>query len=283
MPNEKPRILLYVLRRDVRLSDNPIFAAASRQVTRQQDSASQLNSDTRTRDDSLTSEHRGTSFTHLLPVYVFPAQQIEVSGFLSSPSEKSPYPEARSNVAKLWRTGPHRTRFVAEGAWDLKQRLEGLECGSGLQLRVGTVQDVVKNVLEYYSKCGDSRGEIAGVWMTAEESVEEKAEEQTIREITQQHGVDFKLWSDEKYYIDECVTSIPGPFTFTTNNYTLAVIFLSMTSPIFRTFTLRSANLSSHFESSLATRCRRLPNFHHYLPTLLLNNRRLVYHRTSTT
>lgn len=212
MPNdntEKPRILLYILRRDVRLSDNPVFTAASRQVTRQQDSKSLSNSDTRTRDDSLTSEHRGASFTHLLPVYVFPAQQIEVSGFLSSPSGQSPYPEARSHVAKLWRTGPHRAKFIAEGVWDLKETLEGLGCDSGLLIRVGLVPDVVKSILEYYSEGDGSKGEISGVWMTADESVEEKEEEQTVKELAKQRGVDFKLWSDEKYYIDECVLFAP--------------------------------------------------------------------------
>ncbi|KAF9698247.1 hypothetical protein EKO04_003678 [Ascochyta lentis] len=203
MSDEKPRILLYILRRDVRLSDNPIFTAASRQVTRQHDSTSLSHTETRTRDDSLTSEHRGASFTHLLPVYVFPAQQVEVSGFLSSSSEQSPYPEARSQVAKLWRTGPHRARFIAEGAWDLKQTLEGLGCDSGLQIRVGKISDVVRNILEYYSTSGSSRGEISGVWMTADEAVEEKEEEQLVERIAKKNGVDFKLWSDEKYYVDD--------------------------------------------------------------------------------
>lgn len=210
MSNEKPRIVLYILRRDVRLSDNPVFTAASRHVTRQHDSILPSNPDSRTRDDSLTSEHRGTSVTHLLPVYVFPAQQIEVSGFLSSPSEQSPYPEARSQVAKLWRTGPHRAKFIAEGAWDLKQRLEGLGCGSGLQIRVGLIEDVVNNILAYYSKSGESKGEIAEIWMTANESVEEKEEQQAVKRIAKQNGVDFKLWGDEKYYIDECVPFTPA-------------------------------------------------------------------------
>ncbi len=202
MPTERPRILLYILRRDIRLSDNPVFASASRQVTRQPES---IPSDTHRRDDSLTSEHRST-FTHLLPVYVFNARQVEVSGFLSSPSDKSPYPEARSQVAKIWRCGPHRAKFIAEGTWDLKRTLEGLGCGSGLQIRVGMVGDVVKNVLEYYSKSGGSKGEISGVWMTADESPEEKEEENTVKGIAEQNGVDFKLWNDEKYFIDEYVS-----------------------------------------------------------------------------
>lgn len=217
MSTEKPRILLYILRRDARLSDNPVFTAASRHVTRSQDSSSPSHSDSRARDDSLISEHRGASFTHLLPIYVFPAQQIETSGFLASPSDKSPYPEARSQHAKIWRTGPHRTRFIAEGAWDLKERLEGLGCGSGLQMRVGMTGDIVKSVLEYYSKNGGSKGEIAGVWMTRNESVEEKEEERSVEAITKQHGVEFKLWRDEKYYIDEYVSSVAIPFLPSTN------------------------------------------------------------------
>ncbi|KAJ4331315.1 hypothetical protein N0V87_009264 [Didymella glomerata] len=219
MPNEKPRILLYILRRDVRLSDNPIFTAAARHLTRQHDSPLLSKEDSRTRDDSLTPEHRGSSFTHLLPVYVFPAQQIESSGFLASPNDKSPYPEARSTLAKIWRTGPHRAKFIAQGAWDLKQSLEGLGCNSGLQLRVGTIGDVVKDILEFYSKDGGAKGEISGVWMTANESVEEKEEEASVRGHTKQHGVDFKLWDDEKYYIDnrdlpfDDISQLPNIYT----------------------------------------------------------------------
>lgn len=215
MPNEKPRILLYILRRDVRLSDNPIFTAAARHVARQHDSTSSSKEDSRTRDDSLTSEHRGSSFTHLLPVYVFSAQQIESSGFLASPDDKSPYPEARSTFAKIWRTGPHRAKFIAQGVWDLKQSLEGLGCGSGLQIRVGMIGDVVKDILEYYAKDGGSKGEISGVCMTANESVEEKEEEASARKHAEQHGVDFKLYGDEKYYIDKYVSPTGVCFTWT--------------------------------------------------------------------
>jgi deoxyribodipyrimidine photolyase len=215
MPAEMPRILLYIIRRDVRLSDNPIFASAARHITRNDDSDSAK----RSRDDSLTSEHRGASFTHLLPVYIFPANQIEVSGFLSSPSAQSPYPEARSQVARLWRTGPHRAKFIAEGVWDLKKSLEGLECGSGLDLKVGKIGDVVKNILEFYSNKNGGHGatgDVTGIWMTADESPEEKDEERAVKKIADQNSVEFKLWNDEKYYIDEYV--IPAVATFVVTN-----------------------------------------------------------------
>jgi deoxyribodipyrimidine photo-lyase len=208
MPTEGPRILLYIIRRDVRLSDNPIFASAAHHITRNDDSDSAK----RSRDDSLTSEHRGASFTHLLPVYIFPANQIEISGFLSSSSTQSPYPEARSQVARLWRTGPHRARFIAEGVWDLKGNLEGLGCGSGLDLKVGKTGDVVKSILEYYSDKDGAMGDVTGIWMTEDESPEEKDEERAVKTIADQNGVEFKLWADEKYYIDECV--IPAFATF---------------------------------------------------------------------
>src|SRR4051794_8086199 len=90
MSSRVPRILLYVLRRDVRLSDNPIFHAAALQTARQTSWRNSANSERRHRDDSLTSEHGGASFTHLLPVYVWSANQIEVSGFLPA-STPSPY------------------------------------------------------------------------------------------------------------------------------------------------------------------------------------------------
>ncbi|KAH9875002.1 hypothetical protein J1614_004490 [Plenodomus biglobosus] len=203
MTTEKPRILLYILRRDVRLSDNPIFHAASQHLKAAKLAKPTPHADRRGRDDSLTSEHPITTFTHLLPVYVFPANQVEISGFLSSPSDKSPYPEARSEVAKVWRTGPHRIQFIAEGVWDLKKKLESLNCESGLEVRVGTVPDVVSDILEWYSEDGDDKGKVTGVWMTDDDGTEEKDDEKSLAKLTERHGVDFKVWKDEKYYVDD--------------------------------------------------------------------------------
>ena len=36
-----------------------------------------------------------------------------------------------------------------------------------------------------------------------EEGVEEKREERHVRKVSQKASVDFKLWIDEKYYVDE--------------------------------------------------------------------------------
>lgn len=170
-----PRVLIYLLRRDLRLADNPIFTEVSK--TFQQ------------------SQH---PYTHFLPVYVFAAQQIEVSGFLTSDADHSPFPEARSNAAGFWRCGPHRAKFLAESVWDLRTSLD--KVGSGLEIRVGMVGQVIKDLLDGFKR---EKTEVAGVWMTDEEGVEEKREERDVMRVVDGAGVGYKIWTDEKYYVDE--------------------------------------------------------------------------------
>ncbi|KZF20892.1 cryptochrome [Xylona heveae TC161] len=170
------RILIYVLRRDLRLADNPILHEVSRVLRSSQNA----------------------SFTHLLPLYVFPAQQVEVSGFLSPGTTDSPYAEARSKVGGFWRTGHHRVKFLAESVWDTKSSLE--KVGSGLEIRVGVTSEVIKDMLEAYKTLD---GEVSAVWMTEEEGWEEKQDEENVRTVVEAEGKEFQLWKDEKYFIDD--------------------------------------------------------------------------------
>jgi deoxyribodipyrimidine photo-lyase len=163
------RVLIYLMRRDLRVSDNPVFHSLS--------------------------NDKNHGFTHLLPLYVFPAQQLEVSGFIQGDA-KSPYPEARSQVAGFWRCGPHRVKFLSESVWDVKQSLEKL--GSGLCIRVGLVGEVISRMLE-----AESELKVGAVWMTGEEGYEESREERDVKRACEKKGVDFKLWVDEKYLLDE--------------------------------------------------------------------------------
>jgi deoxyribodipyrimidine photo-lyase len=169
-------ILVYLLRRDLRTSDNPIFNAL------------------------ITQKDHG--FTHLLPLYIFPSQQIEISGFIRDEDTKSPYPEARSRLGRFWRCGPHRAKFLAESVWDLKSSLEKI--GSGLCIRAGMVAEVMNNILEF-----DAEKKIGAVWMTKEEGVEEERDENDTRLACDKAGVGFELWADEKYLVDEYVSSFP--------------------------------------------------------------------------
>lgn len=167
------KILIYLMRRDLRLSDNPIF-------------------------DSLSKDNQG--FTHLLPLYVFPAQQIEVSGFIpKGSSATSPYPEARSGVGRFWRCGPHRAKFMAEAVWDLKDNLRGVN--SDLCIRVGMVGEVVQELVRKFNERNDSS--VGAVWMTLEDTTEEKQEEANVRAACSEADVEFKTWKDEKYLVDE--------------------------------------------------------------------------------
>ncbi|KAH8597773.1 DNA photolyase, FAD-binding/Cryptochrome [Bisporella sp. PMI_857] len=164
MPAQKT--LVYLMRRDLRVFDNPVFHALSK---------------------------NGHGFTHLLPLYVFSAKQIEVSGFIQG-NEKSPFPLAKSETAGFWRCGPHRAKFLAESVWDLKEGLKKL--GSDLIIQAGFLGDVITSMLKETNNIG-------AVWMTGEEGVEEKDEEESVKQACDNHQVEFKLWVDEKYLIDD--------------------------------------------------------------------------------
>lgn len=164
-------ILIYVMRHDLRLTDNPVLHHLA-----------------------VTSDH---GFTHVLPLYVFAAHQIEVSGFIKDGSP-SPYPEARSTVSKVWRTGPHRAKFIAQSVWALKEDLEAV--GSGLLIRAGMLSDVIRHLIEGFS---GNEEHVGAVWMTCEEGVEERRDERALSALCEKNGVQFRLWEDEKYYVDE--------------------------------------------------------------------------------
>lgn len=165
------KLLVYLLRRDLRVSDNPILHHLA------------------------TSPDHG--YTHLLPLYLFPCQQIEVSGFLKQ-GQKSPCPEARSRVGGYWRCGPHRAKFIAQSVWDLKDSLQHID--SGLVVRVGDAKDVLGHLMRGFE---DNSHKVSAVWMTEELSWEEVAEQNAVASLCSDNGVDFKLWPDEKYFVDE--------------------------------------------------------------------------------
>lgn len=164
-------IVVYLVRRDLRVSDNPILHHLS------------------------SSPDHG--FTHLLPVYIFPSHQIEISGFIKDGS-KSPYPEAKSDVGRFWRCGPHRAKIITECVWDMKESLEKL--GNGLVIRAGQYRDTLEQILKTL-KAKDHK--VGAVWMTSDEGVEERRDEQALRSLCTKSGIEFRAWADEKYFIDE--------------------------------------------------------------------------------
>ena len=165
------KLLVYLLRRDLRVSDNPILHHLA------------------------TSNDHG--YTHLLPVFVFPSDRIEVSGFLKE-GQESPYPPAVSQVGNFWRCGPHRAKFLAQAVWDVRTTLESLE--SGLAVRVGSVGDVLQHLV---ASLKGHELSVGGVWMTEESAYEEQQEQDSVASVCSANDISFKLWPDEKYFVDE--------------------------------------------------------------------------------
>lgn len=174
-------ILLYLLRRDLRLSDNVVFSAIA----------------------------KSSRYTQLIPLYVVPPHQIQASGFLSSPSKEYPYPDARSRLGGFWRTGPRRAQFIVEGLWNLKERSREVY-GSDLVIRVGPADDVVREWLDN----GDLGDRIGGVWITRDWASEEMDEEQRIKQVVkdrerrQGRDIEWRVWDGEEMLIHEFVPSV---------------------------------------------------------------------------
>ncbi|KAF8919313.1 DNA photolyase, FAD-binding/Cryptochrome, partial [Mucidula mucida] len=161
--------LIYILRNDLRLADNPIFHAI------------------------LT---RAKAFSHVLPIFILPPSRIEVSGLAT---DKSPYPDARSRLGNFWRCGPHRVKFLAEAIFDVRSSLRAI--GSDLVIRVGPLDVVVDHLL----KSDAFRGKSGAVWMTRDWATEEMAEERRIRNVVhaQDGNVEWKVWDGEDTLIHD--------------------------------------------------------------------------------
>jgi deoxyribodipyrimidine photo-lyase len=181
------KLVVYLLRRDLRAIDNPILHHLA------------------------TTDH---GFTHFLPIYILPPHQIETSGFVVE-GQKSPYPLAKSQVGRFWRCGSLRAKFQAECIWDVKKNFENI--GSGILVRIGKFDDVLKHLV---MSLNESNQSVDTVWMTEEPSKEELDDQNAVASVCSEEGINFKLWHDEKYFIDdrdtglskEC-TDLPDVFT----------------------------------------------------------------------
>ncbi|KAI5924453.1 DASH family cryptochrome [Camillea tinctor] len=175
----KSSTLIYLVRRDLRVSDNPIL------------------------HHLVSSPSHG--FTHLLPIFIIPPHQIQVSGLLKD-GTTSPFPEARSELGGLWRCGPHRAKFIAQSIWNMKDNLVKLK--SDLQIRVGNSSQILKNIVSEL-KANDQ--DVGAIWMIGEVGYEEEQEEKRIAKACSSLGIDFQVWTDEKYFIDDRDLKLDSP------------------------------------------------------------------------
>ncbi|KAL7938341.1 DNA photolyase, FAD-binding/Cryptochrome [Trichoderma chlorosporum] len=165
------RIVIYLVRRDLRIADNHILHLMSRY------------------DISEQRIH-----THLLPVYILPPDQVETSGFLKD-GARSPYPPALAENSRVWKCGPHRAKFLAESVWDMKEQLEELK--SGLVIRVGRFREILQGILLHYSKSKHDTP-VSSVWMAQGISEDEAKEEQEVLATCYNLGVNHVLFHDRK-------------------------------------------------------------------------------------
>ncbi|KAK1252532.1 hypothetical protein MKX08_003719 [Trichoderma sp. CBMAI-0020] len=165
-------VLVYLMRRDLRTSDNPVLHRLS------------------------TEEH---GFTHLLPVYILPPDQIEVSGLVKD-GKTSPYPPARFPLSHRWKCGHLRAKFIAESLWDLKGNLENL--GSGLAIRVGTFDGVLGGIIQHYA--ANQHGlQVTAVWMTEDYSPDQQTEEDAIVSLCEARNVELIRFYDVKHLLHD--------------------------------------------------------------------------------
>lgn len=98
----------------------------------------------------------------MLPLYVFDERSLELSGL---PGYVRQGPEARTRLCGFWRSGVLRTRFLAEGVYDLRDNLQ--KKNSNLLIRFGKTEEVALNIVEALRANGD---EVKGVYMQTEVS-----------------------------------------------------------------------------------------------------------------
>ncbi|KKP00070.1 DASH family cryptochrome [Trichoderma harzianum] len=169
------RVVIYLVRRDLRVADNHILHLLSRH--------------------NINDE---STYTHLLPVYVLPPDQVETSGLLKN-GERSPYPRAVSENSGVWKCGLHRVKFLAEAIWDMKERLEELD--NGLIIRVGRFYDILEGIYKHYSS--DKSGpQISSVWMARGHTPEQISEQQEVYTACYNFGIDYVKFRDREPFVD---------------------------------------------------------------------------------
>ncbi|KAL7956038.1 DNA photolyase, FAD-binding/Cryptochrome [Trichoderma compactum] len=169
------RVVIYLVRRDLRVADNHILHLLSR----------------------YNINEEGT-YTHLLPVYILAPDRVETSGLLKD-GERSPYPRALSEHSGVWKCGLHRVKFLAEAIWDMKERLEELD--NGLIIRVGRFYETLKSIFLHYSS--DKGGpQISSVWMVKGNSPDEISEQQQVYAACYDFGIDYVKFRDRELFVD---------------------------------------------------------------------------------
>lgn len=163
-------ILIAFLRNDLRLTDHPIFSQFA--------------------SSSSAAQNGLENITHILPVYVFDQQYVEVgglNGIQKGTGAGSDPNGARTRVAGFWRTGKPRVQFLTRSVFDLQARLQKI--GSNLSIWSGHPHLILHKIIKTLQKNGDH---IHGVWFGEEPHTEERATEKRIEKALRETQVPVK-------------------------------------------------------------------------------------------
>ncbi|GAK64152.1 cryptochrome DASH-like [Moesziomyces antarcticus] len=167
-------VLIAVLRNDLRLHDHPIFHLCA--------------------EPTPASAAFKKPITHVLPVYVWDQRHVEVSGFPNiEKAGKQGGGKGQSQFAKtrelgIWRTGIHRTKFINESVFDLRDRLRAV--GSDLAMFAGTPESVVPSLIKSIRDKGDT---VEAVYLGREINTEEVNVQRRLDAILADLQCPFKL------------------------------------------------------------------------------------------
>ena len=161
-------ILIAVLRNDLRLHDHPVLYYCA--------------------DPTPAGAKFARPITHVLPVYVWDQRQVEVGGFPGLVKAGKGNKLAKTRELGLWRCGVHRTKFVNNSVFDLRDRLRAR--GSDLAMYAGTPEAVIPKLVRAIRNKGDT---VEGVWMGKEVNTEEVNVEKRLRSLLSDLQCSFRL------------------------------------------------------------------------------------------
>jgi len=145
--------------------------------------------DLRLRDQPayLAAHQTDSKVDKVLPVFVFDERAQELSGL---PDYKREGPEARTRLCGFWRSGPHKTRFLAEAVYDLQSNLK--KVNSNLLVRFGKPEKIVASL----AKALQADGSEVAVYTQKEFCSEELAVERKLAKALQQISVDVRYFDN---------------------------------------------------------------------------------------
>ncbi|KAJ9478672.1 putative Deoxyribodipyrimidine photo-lyase, mitochondrial (putative) [Pseudozyma hubeiensis] len=191
-------ILIALLRNDLRLHDHPIFHLCS--------------------EPSPSNASFKQPVTHVLPVYVWDQRHVEVSGFANLEKAgrqgggKGSSQFAKTRELGIWRTGVHRTKFINESVFDLRDRLRSV--GSDLAMFAGTPESVVPSLVNEIRDKGDT---VEAVYLGREINTEEVNVQKRLERILQDLQCPIKMFEGKSLIhsrdLGFPVSKLPDVFT----------------------------------------------------------------------